>query len=237
MSAVALVGGGANPVPGEISLAHNGVLFLDELPEFPKTVTDSLRQPLEDGKVTITRARGRVTFPCSFMLVGAMNPCRCGYFGHPTHPCKCSENEVHRYMSRISGPLLDRMDLQIEMPSLTYDEISSSTEQAESSAEVRARVVAARSFARERMKGSENKIYCNAQLDAAGIRKYCNPDEAASKLLADAYESLGLSARGYDRIMRVARTIADLDKSEQIRAHHVAEAIRLRALDKKYSIG
>ena len=234
MSAVSLVGGGINPLPGEVSLSHNGVLFLDELPEFPKTVTDSLRQPLEDGRVTITRASGRVTYPCSFMLVGAMNPCRCGYYGHPTHKCTCKSGDVKRYMSRISGPLLDRMDIQIEMPSLTYDEISSKAPPAENSAAIRKRVVAARAFAAERMKGDERAVYCNAQLDAAGIRKYCNPDEAASKLLADAYDRLGLSARGYDRIMRVARTIADLAASETIRMEHIAEAIRLRALDRKY---
>ena len=233
MSSVSLVGGGINPLPGEVSLAHNGVLFLDELPEFPKQVTDALRQPLEDRCVTITRANGRVTYPCSFMLVGAMNPCRCGFFGHPTKPCTCSENEVRKYMSRISGPLLDRMDIQIEVPSLSYEEIASRIP-AESSAEVRKRVIAAREFARERMKDSPYPIYCNAQLDAAGIRKYCNIDEGASALLSEAYRSLGLSARGYDRIMRVARTIADLAKSEKIMANHIAEAIRFRALDKKY---
>ena len=233
MSAVSLVGGGVNPMPGEVSLAHNGVLFLDEFPEFPKSVSDSLRQPLEDGRVTITRALGRVTYPCSFMLVAAMNPCRCGYFGHPTKPCTCSENEVRKYMSRISGPLLDRMDIQIEVPSLSYEEIASRIP-SESSAEVRKRVIAAREFARERMKDSPYPIYCNAQLDAAGIRKYCNIDEGASALLSEAYRSLGLSARGYDRIMRVARTIADLSQSEKIMANHIAEAIRFRALDKKY---
>ena len=233
MSVVSLIGGGVNPRPGEVSLSHNGVLFLDELPEFPKSVTDSLRQPLEDGRVTITRASGRVTYPCSFMLVGAMNPCRCGYHGHPTHDCTCSSADVKRYMSRISGPLLDRMDLHIEVPSLTYDEITSKNENAETSEVIRARVIAARKFAQERMKDSPYPIYCNAQLDAAGIRRYCNPDDAASALLGEAYEVLGLSARGYDRIMRVARTIADLDASEKILAHHIAEAIRLRALDRE----
>ena len=235
MSAVSLIGGGVNPMPGEVSLSHNGVLFLDELPEFPKSVTDSLRQPLEDGKVTITRASGRVTYPCSFMLVGAMNPCRCGYYGHPTHQCTCGAGEVKRYMARLSGPLLDRMDLHVEVPSLTYAEITSKNENAETSATIRERVIAARKFAQERMKDSPYPIYCNAQLDAAGIRKYCNPDETASALLSEAYNTLGLSARGYDRIMRVARTIADLDASEKILAQHIAEAIRLRTLDRERS--
>ena len=232
MSAVSLVGGGINPTPGEISLAHNGVLFLDELPEFPKQVTDSLRQPLEDRRVTITRANGRVSFPCSFMLVAAMNPCRCGYYGHPTKPCTCRPDEIKRYISRISGPLLDRIDIHIEMPSLSYDEISTPNENCETSAEIRARVTAAREFARERM--AEDGIYCNAQLDASGIHKHCVCDGDASALLRAAYDNLGLSARGYDRILRVARTIADLSKSETIRSEHVAEAIQLRSLDRKY---
>ena len=232
MSAPSLVGGGSNPQPGEISLAHNGVLFLDELPEFNKMVTESLRQPLEDGKVTITRTSGKVTYPCSFMLVAAMNPCRCGYFGHPTHKCTCKAQEIKAYLSKISGPLLDRMDIQIELPSLSYDEISASNEKAETSATVRERVIAARAFARARM--GDDKITCNAQLDAAGIRKYCKTDEGAGQLLRMAYDSMGLSARGYDRVMRVARTIADLDGSEIIRDVHIAEAIQLRSLDKKY---
>ncbi len=233
MSAVSLVGGGAYPMPGEVSLAHNGVLFLDELPEFPKQVTDALRQPLEDGKVTITRANGRVTFPCEFMLVGAMNPCRCGYFGHPTRKCTCKPADVRRYISRISGPMLDRIDIQIELPSLTYSELSSNNEGVERSETVRQRVIEARKYARERMKG-DGTITCNARLDSAGIRKYCHADADAMELLKVAYDTMGLSARGYDRIMRVARTIADLAKSETIRAEHIAEAIQLRSLDRKY---
>lgn len=233
MSAVSLVGGGANPMPGEVSLAHNGVLFLDELPEFPKTVTDTLRQPLEDRRVTITRAAARVTFPCSFMLVGAMNPCRCGYFGHPTKPCTCTPADVKRYISRISGPLLDRIDIEVELPSLSFEELAVKEAKAESSAAVRERVVRARRFAAQRLK-DEAHIFCNAQLDAAAIRKYCVTDQAAALLLQNAYDRMGLSARGYDRVMRVARTIADLDGSETIGAAHVAEAIQLRSLDKKY---
>ncbi len=233
MSAVSLVGGGANPAPGEVSLAHNGVLFLDELPEFPKTVTDTLRQPLEDRRVTITRAAARVTFPCSFMMVGAMNPCRCGYYGHPTKPCTCSSADVRRYISRISGPLLDRIDIEVELPSLSFGELASRDAATETSADVRARVVRARAFAKARMQG-EKSIFCNAQLDAAAIRKYCVTDAAAGALLQSAYDRMGLSARGYDRVMRVARTIADLDGSETIAAPHVAEAIQLRSLDKKY---
>lgn len=233
MSAVSLVGGGINPLPGEVSLAHNGVLFLDELPEFPKTVTDALRQPLEDRRVTITRANGRVTYPCSFMMVAAMNPCRCGYFGHPTRECTCNPNDVRRYISRISGPLLDRIDIQIELPSLSYEELASKGKTEEPSAKIRERVKAAREYARARM-GNDSGIYCNAQLDAASIRKYCVTDSTADALIKAAYEKMGMSARGYDRIMRVARTIADLDRSETILAKHIAEAIQYRSLDKKY---
>ncbi len=233
MSSVSLVGGGATPMPGEVSLAHNGVLFLDELPEFPRQVSDSLRQPLEDRRVTITRASGRVTFPCSFMMVGAMNPCRCGYFGHPTHPCTCKKGDVSRYISKISGPLLDRMDIQIELPSLSYGEISTADAGAEHSDVIRERVSRAREFARRRM-GNRRDIFCNAQLDARGIHEYCVLDPAADRVLQNAYEKMGLSARGYDRILRVARTIADLAQSETIRAEHIAEAIQLRSLDRKY---
>ena len=233
MSTVSLVGGGINPLPGEVSLSHNGVLFLDELPEFPKAVTDALRQPVEDRQVTITRANGRVTYPCSFMLVGAMNPCRCGYFGHPTQKCTCSQNDVKRYISKISGPMLDRIDIQIELPSLTYDEINQKDTNAETSDVIRERVSAAREFMRSRMT-DEKGIFCNAQLGAAQIVKYCKMTDAASMILKSAYDKMGMSVRGYDRIMRVARTIADLDRSELIDVKHVAEAIQYRSLDKKY---
>ena len=235
MSAVSLVGGGVNPLPGEVSLAHNGVLFLDELPEFPKSVTDALRQPIEDRRVTITRASGRVTYPCSFMLVGAMNPCRCGYFGHPTKPCTCSPADVKRYISKISGPMLDRIDIQIELPSLSYDELSAESAPSERSEVIRERVTRARRFALERMSDAgERRVWSNAQLDSASIRKYCVTDAAAGAILKAAYERMGMSARGYDRVMRVARTIADMDASDIIRSNHIAEAIQYRSLDKKY---
>lgn len=235
MSPVSLVGGGTNPLPGEISLAHNGVLFLDELPEFPKQVTDTLRQPLEDRRVTITRASGRVTFPCSFMLVAAMNPCRCGYYGHPTHPCTCKPADVARYMARVSGPMLDRMDIQIELPSLSFDDLSRPDPRAEKSAVIRERVTRARDYAVARM-GAGSGIFCNAQLTEAAIQKYCVVDDDAAALLRAAYDRMGLSARGYSRILRVARTIADLDSSELIRAPHIAEAIQLRTLDRQKKV-
>jgi magnesium chelatase family protein len=234
LSAASLVGGGANPVPGEVSLAHNGVLFLDELPEFPKHITDTLRQPLEDGRVTITRALAKVTFPCNFMLVAAMNPCRCGYFGHPTKPCTCKPEEVRKYVSKISGPLLDRIDIQIEVPPLSYAEISSREQSTDNSEVMRERVEEAREFALSRMKKANATPKANANLDAAEIKKFCQMDDSATMILKTAYDNLGLSARGYDRVLRVARTIADLDKSDIICAQHIAEAIQFRSLDKKY---
>ncbi len=239
MSAPSLVGGGANPQPGEISLAHNGVLFLDELPEFNKAVTESLRQPLEDGVVTITRTGGKVTYPCSFMLVAAMNPCKCGYFGHPTHECTCKKSDIKKYMSKISGPLVDRIDIQVEVSSLSYEELSQPSA-GESSAEIRRRVNRAREFARKRCEDavrenpSMQMIYRNADMSSKHLTTFCRLSKNAAGLLQQAYEKMGLSARGHDRMLRVARTIADLDGSEMIAEKHVAEAIQLRNLDRKY---
>lgn len=232
MSSVSMVGGGTNPMPGEVSLAHNGVLFLDEFPEYSKAVTDSLRQPLEDGKVTVTRVNGRVTFPCSFMLVCAMNPCKCGYFGHPTEKCTCSPKEVHKYVSRISGPLLDRIDIEIEMPSLTIEEMTDMS-RGESSAQIRERVVAARERAAKRFAGLDG-IYCNAAIRPGAPAELIKITDDSLNLLRASFSSCGLSARAYDRIIRVARTIADLDSSETVEPRHVAEAIQYRSLDRKY---
>ncbi|MBP3436954.1 MAG: YifB family Mg chelatase-like AAA ATPase [Clostridia bacterium] len=233
-SAVALIGGGANPKPGEISLAHNGVLFLDELPEFPKTLTESLRQPLEDGEVTVMRAAGRVRFPASFMLVGAMNPCKCGNFGSG-RTCTCRPGEVTKYLDRVSGPLLDRMDIQIELPAVTYAQMHSEEENEESSAVIRARVNRARHFAKERFAALGVKdVFCNADLTGELIRKTCQMSEEASVLLENAFHSLSLSARGHDKVLKVARTIADLEESPLIERRHIAEAVAYRSLDRKY---
>ncbi len=231
MSSVALAGGGAVPAPGEVSLAHYGVLFLDELPEFNKAVTEVLRQPLEDGKITVTRASGHVTFPSSFMLVCAMNPCKCGYFGHPSRPCTCKKEEIQKYLSKISGPLLDRIDIQCEMPSLSYQDLAQEAK-GEPSSVIRERVCRARKFAQARF--ADTQILCNADMDARAVQTYCRPKKEASALLEAAYQRLNLSARGYDRILRVARTIADLASSQEIEAAHIAEAIQLRSLDRKY---
>jgi len=231
MSAPSLTGGGKMPLPGEISLAHNGVLFLDELPEFSKNVTESLRQPLEDKEVTITRTTGRVTYPSSMTLVCAMNPCKCGYYGSQSGRCTCRPREIHQYLAKISGPLLDRIDIQVELPALEFSELSRETP-SESSAEVRERVTAARAKATERFRNSPTR--CNGQMTPRETQTFCRLDEGSLRLLEAAFRKMGLSARGYDRILRVARTIADLADSQEILSAHVAEAIQLRALDRKY---
>ena len=225
-STVSLAGGGGTPRPGEISLAHNGVLFLDELPEFDKSALETLRQPLEDGFVTITRAAGTLTLPSRFMLVCAMNPCKCGWYGHPSDRCTCSENQVEQYMRRISGPLLDRIDMYIEVPSVEYEAMRR-REQPESSAVIRQRVNAAREVQKQRFAGTE--VSCNAYMTPAMIGRYCRLDDAGEKLMQGAFDRLGLTGRSHDRILRMARTIADLEGAEAIEAPHLAEAIQYRS--------
>ena len=215
------------PKPGEISLAHDGVLFLDELPEFRSDALEVLRQPLEDGVVTVSRVAGSVSFPSRFMLVCAMNPCKCGWYGHPSGRCKCSEAEVHRYHSRISGPLLDRIDLIVEVPALDYEELKRRSP-AESSAAIRERVNAARERQRARF---TDKALCNARMQGKDLRQYCAPDAEGDALMKAAFDTMNLSARSYDRILRVARTIADLEGSDAIRADHIAEAIQYRTYE------
>jgi magnesium chelatase family protein len=235
MSSVSLVGGGAIPQPGEISLAHNGVLFLDEFPEFPTNVIESLRQPIEDRKVTITRAAAKLTFPCDFMLVAAMNPCKCGYFGHPSGKCTCKKGEVHKYISRISGPMLDRFEIQVEMAPLTADELTRPYDSEESSDVIRERVLEARDFADRRITRLSDGRYTRAdELSPEESLKYCEMDDKAVEFMKKAYDRLGLSARGYDRMVRLSRTIADMAKSEKTQVLHVSEALQLRSLDKKY---
>lgn len=230
VSPVALVGGGANPMPGEISLAHNGVLFLDEFPEFPRSVLEVLRQPIEDRVITVSRAKYTVQYPASFMLVASMNPCPCGYYGHPTRPCTCTPGAVARYMNKISGPLLDRIDLHVEIEPVAFDDMAS-TEPAESSAAIRERVIAARRIQEERFR-NEKGIYCNAQMNSRLLRRYAWPDAEGLARLKEQMERLNMSARAFDRILRVARTIADLDASERVRPRHIAEAIGYRSLDR-----
>ncbi|MDR0715028.1 MAG: YifB family Mg chelatase-like AAA ATPase [Bacteroidales bacterium] len=231
ISNVAMVGGGSFPQPGEISLAHNGVLFLDELPEFNRNVLEVLRQPLEDRHINISRARFAVDYPAGFMLVASMNPCPCGYYNHPARPCVCPPGAVQKYMNRVSGPLLDRIDIQIEIVPVPFEKISEQ-KQSETSASVRERVVRAREIQKERFTGSEG-IYCNAQMDSKHLHKYAVPDNAGLALLKNAMQRLTLSARAYDRILKLSRTIADLDGSENIRPHHLAEAINYRNLDRE----
>ena len=230
ISSVALCGGGANPKPGEISLAHNGVLFLDELPEFSRDVLEVMRQPLEDRKICVARANYKVEYPAGVMFVASMNPCPCGYYNHPTKACTCSPGQVQRYLNKISGPLLDRIDLQIEIVPVPFDEISK-TSPGEPSAAIRERVIAARKIQEERFK-KEKGIYCNAQMTPKLITKYAVLDDTSLAMLKTAMTRFDLSARAYDRILKVARTIADLDKSEDIQFQHIAEAIGYRNLDR-----
>lgn len=231
ISDAGLIGGGAIPRPGEVSLAHNGVLFLDELPEFNRNVLEVLRQPLEDGHVVISRAAMSIGYPARFMLLAAMNPCPCGYFTHPTRSCSCSSQQREKYISKISGPLLDRIDIHVEVPVVKYNDLASRVD-AEPSAVIRQRVNKARKIQEQRFKGT--KIFFNAHMGPKQIKKVCVLDEESRNLLKNAIENMGLSARAYDRILKVARTIADLEGIENITANHVAEAIQYRSLDRDY---
>lgn len=234
-SAAAITGGGSNALPGEISLAHMGVLFLDEFPEFHRDVLESLRQPLEDGVVTVSRTKVSCTYPASFMLVAAMNPCPCGFFGHPTRPCTCNATAVQHYLARISGPLLDRIDLHIDVPPVEFTQLASK-QPAESSADIRLRVNAARQRQLDRFaatKGAEG-IVCNAHIPSNLLKALCPLTPGAETVLRAAFDRMGLSARAYDRILKVARTIADLAGSDVIDTPHVAEAVQYRSLDRKY---
>ncbi len=231
VSDAGLIGGGAIPRPGEVSLAHNGVLFLDEMPEFRKNVLEVLRQPIEDGEVTISRAHIAVTFPAHFMLVAAMNPCPCGYRGDPKHECLCSRTTIERYWAKISGPLLDRIDIHVEVPSVEWRDLTGKQD-GESSEEIRVRINRARSIQLERL--AKHRIFSNAQMKASLIKKYCALEQDSLDFLEKVVERLGLSARAYHRVLKIARTIADLDGSSNIVSNHVAEAIQYRSLDRRY---
>lgn len=231
ISDVALVGGGTYPQPGEISLAHNGVLFLDELPEFKRTVLEVMRQPLEDRKITISRAKFSVEYPASLMLVASMNPCPCGYYNHPTKECVCAPGMVPKYLNKISGPLLDRIDIHLEVVPVPFKKLSE-LQDTEDSVTIRERVIRARQIQSERYKGLDG-IFCNAQMSSRQIRDYVKLDSTSNTLLKNAMERLGLSARAYDRILRVARTIADLESSAEVESHHISEAIQYRSLDRE----
>ncbi len=229
ISDAGLVGGGTVPRPGEVSLAHHGVLFLDELPEFRKNVLEVLRQPLEDMHITISRATGSITYPANLMLICAMNPCPCGFFSDPQRECTCMLPQIQRYRARVSGPLLDRIDIQVEVPSVKYRELADGAG-GEPSQSIRTRVNRARGQQLERF--SQRRIFCNAQMSSRDIRNVCRPDSAGERLLEAALERLGLSARAYTRILKVARTIADLEEAAEIEAAHVSEAIQYRSLDR-----
>lgn len=231
ISDVALVGGGGNPQPGEISLAHNGVLFLDELPEFKRTVLEVMRQPLEERRVTISRARFAVDYPASFMLVASMNPCPCGFYNHPEKECICGPGVVQRYLSRVSGPLLDRIDIHVEVVPVSFQELIDE-HNSETSHTIRHRVMMARDAQQERF-DTKDAIYCNAQMNSKSVREICKISTSGNQLLKTAMLKLGLSARAYDRILKVARTIADLDQSREIKTEHLAEAIQFRSLDRE----
>lgn len=231
ISKTALIGGGIKPMPGEVSLAHLGVLFLDELPEFNRATLEALRQPLEDGSITINRMRGSYTYPCSEIMIAAANPCKCGYYGDPRHECTCTSAEIDRYISKLSGPFLDRMDLQVEVSGVDIGDLQKISEE-ESSKDIRNRVEAARKIQRKRY--TKNNIYSNSELEGKNIEKYCVLESKAKKMLEIAFDKMKLSARGYHNILKISRTIADLDKSEYIKEVHIAEALQYRQLDRKY---
>ena len=231
LSPASLIGGGSNPKPGEVSLAHNGVLFLDELPEFKRAAMEGLRQPIEDMCVTISRASGRVTYPSNFLLAAAMNPCPCGFFGHPEKKCTCTPNAMRKYISHISGPLLDRIDIHVEVPPVDFESLSSDKSE-ESSASIKERVERAREIQTERFKGLD--IHSNSDIPRSHLQEFCPMSQKASEILKLSFQKLGLSARGHDRILKVARTIADLDSSSVIESWHISEAVQYRSLDRKY---
>jgi magnesium chelatase family protein len=231
ISDVALVGGGTNPQPGEISLAHNGVLFLDELPEFKRTVLEVMRQPMEERRVTISRAKVAIDFPASFMLLASMNPCPCGFYNHPEKECTCPPGAVQKYLNKISGPLLDRIDLHVEVTPVPFSELSR-VENSESSAVIRERVMIAREIQAERYKADDG-VYANAQMSSKQLKEICAISQAGQTLLKAAMDKLNLSARAYDRILKVSRTIADLAQSDDIKIEHLAEAIQYRSLDRE----
>lgn len=231
VSPAGLSGGGAIPKPGEVSLAHNGVLFLDELPEFTRNTLEVLRQPIEDGVISISRAAAKFQYPCSVMVIAAMNPCPCGYHGHPTRPCSCSTGAAHRYLNRVSGPLIDRLDIHVNVPPVDFENLSSDRK-SEPSSEIKKRVDRARAIQHERFKNTG--ITCNAKMDAASTRIYCKMTSNAMYILQAAFERLSLSARAYDKVLRIARTIADLDDSVQIETKHITEAIQYRSFDRRF---